>query len=1357
MKRLVMKQIALLFVLLIPLPTASAKGKTAITLREIDGRTWLVDTKGQPFFAHGVTHVGYGHNGEDVAEIARELKELGFNSYGYGCPDFLKSDMPYVQDNNEIALIAIYRGKGATFFDIFDPNEQARIDRAIEKQCAANRNNPNLIGYCWTDLAAWPLKNQTGTNWVEYIRSLPDQSHGKIEYQKFLKTWRGKDEQQRDLAFLTLIAREYFKVCGEANRRYDPDHLVFGDRYLFKTAVPEVIKESLPYIDAVAIQPNFKPGFPRKDFDRIHKLTGKPIILCDFKVTFKEDGRKVLGWKPVENASVAGPMYAQYIKGAFATPYIIGSFWCQPVTELKPAFYPSGYVKVGIFKPGLKPRPEFNNAVRDVNRYIAANAPDKRSRLNVLMIAVDDLRPELACYGAKHVLSPNFDRLASTGVRFDRAYCQQAVCGASRLSIMTGLYPTQTLEQSYHVRNWRQRHPDVLTMNQHFRNNGFRAVGLGKIYHARAGADADESGWDEWINIRETMYADPANLKHKRTFSVHKPETFLGSFTEALDVGDDQYADGQRTTKTVELLSELAKSKEPFFLALGFIKPHLPFVAPKRYWDLYDPDSLSMPTGKSIPPGYPRYAANLSAWELKFYHDYEGKSPTGFSDGLNKRLLHGYAACTSYIDACLGRVLDALDEAGLAKNTIVVLWGDHGFKLGEHGSWSKHTNFETDTRVPLLVRIPGEANGTATDSIIEMVDLYPTLCDLAGIPIPSHCQGRSFAGLFDSPRSQHRTSAYSAYPADGNVSEKIASGMVAPGTQRPTAMATGHSIRFGNYRYTEWRPQPNQAATAAVLTDLDADPDETTNVADQPEHAVALQMGQQQLAQHIKANSASTKKKEQQQNASTVLLDFENEKQVAGNNTSHKAKVSLIEDTPESGGKYAVKTVADSAANAGGYFGTGFGFTRTDLSKTASVSLWIKTNIEGSLNLQLHSGANGNSGVSVAGFTTVGFKEEWKKVSVPLSRFSKPPWSKSEADLSNINRIQTTAFGNGPYDGKYIILDNISVGGPVESVGDMKKAAESRRELRAARLREPVIVKRGEPIDMFDGKTLKGWFSIPRVYVPRNQKFSTMPADQLFDAVMAHYANSDRTTNRIPDRERVADKGVWNVENGVVIGGQSPGSTAGAYLMSEKKYGDFELTLEANPDFPIDTGIMVRAHRLGTVGYQVLVDNRPNGTIGGVYGNSVGDFFAYPFVFDADEEPLNRIANVRSGNPNAMQFRGGQLRTDFAAPLNEFLRIWKPNDWNEIKIRCTGRLPLIETWINGVPIAKLDTETLADSVPGYDAEAIFKRIGRDGHIGLEVHDSPTRERWAPGAKCRWRNVRIRELECSRETSENTTP
>ena len=475
------------------------------------------------------------------------------------------------------------------------------------------------------------------------------------------------------------------------------------------------------------------------------------------------------------------------------------------------------------------------------------------------------------------------------------------------------------------------------------------------------------------------------------------------------------------------------------------------------------------------------------------------------------------------------------------------------------------------------------------------------------------------------------------------------------------------------------------------------------------------------------------------------ILNFESGNPVSGNSTSHAAKVSAVNDVPDGGGRFSVRTDVDRAAGANKFFGTGFRIPPVDLSSAKEVRFGIKTDIEGGFNFQLHSDPGG---ASIFPFTTVGSAGAWKQVTAPMAAFKKPPWAKGEADLTRVNRVQLTAFGGGPYDGKFVMLDSVvSDGGkPVaeEPPNTINKA-------RAARLREPVIVERGESVAMFDGKTLGGWIPTPRVYVPREERFKNMPANQLYDAVIEHYESSEGVTNRVPDRRRVKNKGVWTVDDGVVTGGQVPGSIAGSYLMSERKYGDFELTLEANPDYPIDTGIMVRAHRIGSVGYQVLVDNRPNGTIGGVYGNSVGGFFAYPFVMDADEEPLNRIANIRGGDPNVMKFSGGQFKTDFAATLEEFKGVWKLNDWNEIKIRCTGRLPLIETWINGVPIAKIDTATLADQVPGYDPQAILARIGREGHIGLEVHDSPTRDRWAPGAKCRWRNVRIRELVCEEKT------
>ncbi|MEM9941011.1 MAG: sulfatase [Planctomycetota bacterium] len=467
--------------------------------------------------------------------------------------------------------------------------------------------------------------------------------------------------------------------------------------------------------------------------------------------------------------------------------------------------------------------------------------------LNVLFIAVDDLRPELRCYGTEGLSTPNFDQLANSGVRFDRAYCQQAVCGASRLSIMGGLYPTKTREQTFHIQAWRKRHPDLLTMNQHFKNNGFRTIGMGKIFHGTGGPDVDPKNWDQWIRIPGRVYADPTSFKMSREYNKEDKNSKRGPATECLDVADDQYSDGRRTAKAVEVIGRLANSKKRFFLAVGFTKPHLPFVAPKKYWDLYDRSRFSMPENTKIPPGYPVYAANQKASELRAYSDIQDRLPTEFPQELNRKLLHGYAACTSYTDACLGQILTALKQSGLAENTIVVLWGDHGWKLGDHSSWAKHTNFECDTRVPLLIRVPGQSAGKSTDSLIELIDLYPTLCQLTGITIPKHCQGQSFAKLFDDTTLPHRTSAYSSYPGRKLPVSKIKNAKMKSDFRKEI----GHSIRFGDYRYTEWRPFPADPATVAVLTDLNSDPGEVTNVIDEEIHADALKRARSLLEQRV--------------------------------------------------------------------------------------------------------------------------------------------------------------------------------------------------------------------------------------------------------------------------------------------------------------------------------------------------------------------------------------------------------------------------------------------------------------------------------------------------------------------------
>jgi len=459
-----------------------------------------------------------------------------------------------------------------------------------------------------------------------------------------------------------------------------------------------------------------------------------------------------------------------------------------------------------------------------------------QDRPNVLFIAVDDLRPELATYGAS-VKTPNIDRLAASGVRFDRAYCQQAVCGASRLSLMGGLYPTRTGEQTYHVDGWRKRHPDLLTLQQYFGQQGYFTSGMGKIYHGSSGVGVDESNWDEWQVPKAEKYALEESMAVAKAKLAANPKLtskdVRGTTTEMADVADEVYTDGIVAVEAAKTLRRLAEQEKPFFFAVGFIKPHLPFVAPKKYWDLYDRGDFSMPTNLAVPPGYPSYAANPSAGEMRSYSDYEGKSPLDFSDDLNKRLLHGYAACVSYTDANVGKVLAALDESGLSENTIVVFWGDHGWKLGDHSSWCKHTNFEVDTRVPLIMRKPGGADGIACKSLVELIDLYPTLCDLTGLPVPEHVQGSSFASLLDNPAAPHREAAYSSYPHREHV---------------------GHSIRVGDFRYTEWYEKgKGDEPVVQVLTDLAADPGEVTNSVGDPSYAGDLGMAENLLRERMAA------------------------------------------------------------------------------------------------------------------------------------------------------------------------------------------------------------------------------------------------------------------------------------------------------------------------------------------------------------------------------------------------------------------------------------------------------------------------------------------------------------------------
>lgn len=438
--------------------------------------------------------------------------------------------------------------------------------------------------------------------------------------------------------------------------------------------------------------------------------------------------------------------------------------------------------------------------------------------LNVLMIAVDDLRPELNCYGASHIKSPNIDRLASQGTRFDRAYCQVAVCGASRASLLSGCRPETTNCWDFKT-PLRSKMPDVLTLPQHFKQNGYATAFLGKVYH---NARDDASSWTVDVNQLAPKDGDKgkgyvATPWHKRVDHPSIPNLKHGPSTEnGGNVPDDAYTDGHNADRAVKLINAFANEADPFFLAVGFIKPHLPFVAPGKYWEMYDRDSIQVPSRADVVDSVPY---GRSGWgELKNYPDIDRNTDV-LDDDKTRELIHGYYASVSYMDAQVGKLLDALDATGQRENTIVLLWGDHGWYLGDFGDWCKHTNYEVATHVPLIVSAPGLPTNQETRSLVEFVDIFPTLCDLTGIETPGHCQGTSMVSVLSDPATQTKPAAFSQYYK----------------SKRGVGQILGTSVRTDRFRYTEWRSKKTGELDAIELIDFDNDPEATTNVAGSPE------------------------------------------------------------------------------------------------------------------------------------------------------------------------------------------------------------------------------------------------------------------------------------------------------------------------------------------------------------------------------------------------------------------------------------------------------------------------------------------------------------------------------------------
>lgn len=410
---------------------------------------------------------------------------------------------------------------------------------------------------------------------------------------------------------------------------------------------------------------------------------------------------------------------------------------------------------------------------------IAADRPAaaRTEKPNVLFIAIDDLRPALGCYGDPLAKTPNIDRLAATARIFTRAYCQQAVCGPSRASLLTGLLPD-------HLRVWHNRQhfrrtvPDHVTLPQLFKNHGWQTLALGKIFSGDARED-DPASWSAPAVLRAEGWKNYALPSGK--------EQGKGPASEAADVPDEGYPDGKLAALAVTTLAKLKQEARPFFLAVGFFKPHLPFNAPKRYWDLHDPAAFD-------PPAQPLPVAEAPAEARHTHRELGGYENMPEDERLAREqarhLRHGYYACVSYVDAQIGKVLAALDQLDLARDTIVVLWGDHGYALGEQDRWCKGTNFELDTRVPLLLRTPDLPQpGAATEALTEYVDLYPTLAELAGLTPPDGLDGRSLTPQLSDPRRPGRDAALSQFARPFRPGE-------------PEIM--GYSIRTATHRYTRW-------------------------------------------------------------------------------------------------------------------------------------------------------------------------------------------------------------------------------------------------------------------------------------------------------------------------------------------------------------------------------------------------------------------------------------------------------------------------------------------------------------------------------------------------------------------------
>ena len=420
---------------------------------------------------------------------------------------------------------------------------------------------------------------------------------------------------------------------------------------------------------------------------------------------------------------------------------------------------------------------------------------------NILFIMVDDLRPELNIYGENKISSPHIDALAKSGVVFNRAYSNVPVCGASRASLLTGIRPTSKRFLRYNA-SIKKEAPNELNLVKHLKNEGYTTISNNKITHLKYDIEEWDEEWypssKKWRNyITEENILLESNGKH-------------GYAYESPDVDDDAYNDGETANKSIQDLKNLKATGKPFFLAVGFVKPHLPFNAPKKYWDLYDFNKIELPKNNQFQANVPNRARHL--WgELRYYKDIPKKGQV--SNEMAKKLIHGYYASVSYVDAQVGKLIKGLDDLGMRENTTIILVGDHGWSLMEHGLWVKHSNFEVALQVPLIISDSDIQKNKKTNSIAELVDLYPSICDLANISKPAHLEGNSLTNALKNPSKVFKNKAYARYQK-------------------------GETLIADNFFYTEW--QINDKTIAKMLYDHNTDPDENRNLAIEDRYKIVV-------------------------------------------------------------------------------------------------------------------------------------------------------------------------------------------------------------------------------------------------------------------------------------------------------------------------------------------------------------------------------------------------------------------------------------------------------------------------------------------------------------------------------------